>query len=252
MIDQDVRDFLERMATEEPAQFLDAAPLVRRARGRAARSVVVGALGIAAAIALVFGAVQLREASTNIPVTDPTAAPRPSPAPGFSTFSSPLNEITIDYPSGWRTRSATEPWGPDDVTFGAHDVDVLFDPTLQGDVYLAVVSEPLGGESGAGWVEAHLLPTSVGICTEPSSGGQGGRYTLDGARGWIGSCGSHTAGGHFVTLATATRGYIIYLHVADDRALQEAYGGDFFEDLLKTVDLEPVTTPDGPSPTMSP
>lgn len=53
-------------------------------------------------------------------------------------------------------------------------------------------------------------------------------------------------------VATDTRGYLIYLHVADERALQETYDGDFFENLLKTVDLEPVTAPDGPSPTMSP
>jgi hypothetical protein len=31
MTDQDVRDFLERMATEESVQFLDAEPLTRRA-----------------------------------------------------------------------------------------------------------------------------------------------------------------------------------------------------------------------------
>ncbi len=73
MTDQDVRDFLERMAAEEPVQFLDAEPLTRRARRRAARTVVVGALGVAAAFAVVFaGASQLREASPNVPVTQPT------------------------------------------------------------------------------------------------------------------------------------------------------------------------------------
>ena len=137
------------------------------------------------------------------------------------------------------------------MTFGAPDVDVIFDPDLQDDVYFAAVSEPLGGKSGAGWVEAHLLPTSVGICTEPGSGGQGGRYTLDGARGWIGSCGSHAAGGHYVTVATATRGYIIYLHVADRRLLQATYDGDWFEAALETVELRPEDALDALSPSES-
>lgn len=61
MTDQDVRDFLERMAAEEPAQFLDAEPLASRARRRATRTAVVGALGVAAAIALVFAGVARSE-----------------------------------------------------------------------------------------------------------------------------------------------------------------------------------------------
>lgn len=251
MTDQDVRDFLERMAAEEPAQFLDAEPLTRRARRRAARSVVVGALGVAAAIAVLFaGVVELREASPNIPVTDPTASPRPSPAPGFSTFSSPLHGITIDYPAGWKVRPATEPWNHGTVDLDASNVDVIFEPSLGDEVYLALASEPLGSLSGPDWVWGSLFE-SAGICAD-GTGGNGGGFTLDGASGWIGSCGSPSAGGHHLMVATDTRGYLIYLHVADERALQETYDGDFFENLLKTVDLEPVTAPDGPSPTMSP
>ena len=72
MTDQDVRDFLDRMAAEEPVQFLDAEPLTRRARRRAARTAVVGALGVAAAIAVVFaGASQLRDESPRVPVNPP-------------------------------------------------------------------------------------------------------------------------------------------------------------------------------------
>ena len=76
MTDQDVRDFLERMAVEEPAPFLDPAPLTRRARRRAARTVVFGALGAAAAIAALFvGVSELREASPTVPAIDPTPTP---------------------------------------------------------------------------------------------------------------------------------------------------------------------------------
>jgi Tol biopolymer transport system component len=77
MTDRDVRDFLHLMAAEEPVTFLDAAPLLRRARRRAARTVVVGAVGVAAAIALVFaGVAELRTAP--IPANDPTPNPAPS------------------------------------------------------------------------------------------------------------------------------------------------------------------------------
>ncbi len=72
MTDQDVREFLERMAAEEPAPFLDAEPLTRRARRRAARTVVVGAVGVAAAIAVLFaGVAEIRTAPRPIPVDTP-------------------------------------------------------------------------------------------------------------------------------------------------------------------------------------
>jgi Tol biopolymer transport system component len=74
MTDQDVRDFLERMAAEEPVSFVEAEPLTRRARRRAARTVVVGALGVAAAIAVLFaGVAEIR--TTPIPAIHPTPTP---------------------------------------------------------------------------------------------------------------------------------------------------------------------------------
>jgi len=250
MTDQDVRDFLQHMAVEEPTPLLDAEPLTRRARRRAARTVVVGAVGVAAAIAVLFAGVgAIRTPPEPIPADLP---PTRSPHPFTERFDSPLHGLSIDSPSGWRMRAATEPWGHVAVAFGAPDVDVIFDPTLQDDLYLAVVSEPLGSMSGPEWVDGNAPPSSVGICTEPSSGGQGGVYTLDGARGWAGSCGSHAAGGHFVTVATATRGYIIYLHVADDRSLQATYDQAWFEAALEPVDLRPEDALDTSNPSDPP
>ena len=75
MTDQDVRDFLERMAAEEPTQFLDAEPLTRRARHRAARTVVVGALGVAAAIAVLFAGVAEIRTAPLLPADQPTPSP---------------------------------------------------------------------------------------------------------------------------------------------------------------------------------
>lgn len=74
MIDQDVRDLLERMAAEEPVPFLDAEPLTRRARRRAARTVVAGTLGVAVAAAALFaGVAAIRSAP--IPAEPPTPTP---------------------------------------------------------------------------------------------------------------------------------------------------------------------------------
>jgi Tol biopolymer transport system component len=71
MTDQDVRDFLERMAAEEPTPDLDAEPLTRRARHRAARTVVIGAVGVAAAAVVLFaGIAEIRTA--RIPADQPT------------------------------------------------------------------------------------------------------------------------------------------------------------------------------------
>jgi hypothetical protein len=240
MTDQDVRDFLERMAAEEPIPFFDAAPLTRRARYRAARTVVVGAVGVAAAIALLFaGVAETRTAP--LPADHPTPSPvTQTPSPFAERFDSPLNGLSIGYPSGWRTRAATEPWRHDAVAFDAPDVDVIFDPTLRDDLYMALVSEPLGGKSGPDWVSNHM-PWSVGICPDkPGFGGGGGDDTLDGNYAWFYSCDErHGALGHVVIVATDTRGYIIHLHVADERRIQATYDGEWFETAIQTLDLLP-------------
>jgi hypothetical protein len=80
MTDQDVRDLLERMAAEEPIPSFDAAPLTRRARHRAARTVVVGAVGVAAAIAVLFaGVAQIQ--TTPLPAELPTPSVTSPPSP---------------------------------------------------------------------------------------------------------------------------------------------------------------------------
>src|SRR5436309_9573914 len=65
------------MAAEEPTPFFDAEPLTRRARRRAARTVVLGAVVVAAAIAVVLGGVSAIR-STPVPLDHPTPTPAPS------------------------------------------------------------------------------------------------------------------------------------------------------------------------------
>ncbi len=235
--------------------------------------VVIGGLVAAAAAAVVIGgfagarslssgdAAPVRPAESRpAPVASPSPVTQPSP-PFTERFDSPLHGLSIGYPSGWRTRAATEPWGHDEVAFGAPDVDVIFHPTLQDDLYFALVSEPLDGKPGSG-VHAYrqpfdLLP-SVGICKRAYGSGGGGT-TLDGNPAWVESCGSPVAGGHVVTVATATRGYIIYLHVGDGRLpqatideLSKEVNGDWFEAALETVDLRPEDALDALNPSESP
>jgi len=75
MIDQDVHDFLERMAAEEPVPFFDGQGLTRRARRRAARTVIIGALGVAAAFVVLFAGVSAIRSAPPVPADEPT--PRP-------------------------------------------------------------------------------------------------------------------------------------------------------------------------------
>lgn len=188
---------------------------------------------------------------------EPSVSVEPSPVtqlppPFMERFDSPLHGLSIGYPSGWRTRAATEPWGHGEVAFGAPDVDVIFDPTLRDDLYFAVVSEPLGGKSGTDWVNDLAFPSSVGICKGPG-GAAGGTVPFHGHYAEFLACDEpHGAGGHVVMVATATRGYIIYLHVGDERLLQATYDWDWFEAALETVDLRPEDALDALNPSESP
>jgi hypothetical protein len=262
MTDQtDVREFLHRMADEAGFAPVEPDPVVRKARRRLART-VGGTLFMAGALvagALVAANGLMNAARTQMP--QPGGQPTPTTtengeALGEFTerFDSPLHGLSIGYPSGWRTRAATEPWGHDEVAFGAPDVDVIFDPTLQDDLYFALVSEPLDGQEWNDWCCAPLIERT-GICATATGFG-GGSTTLDGNPAWIQSCGYDVAGDqvvgdHVVFVATATRGYIIQLHVGNARLL-ETYDGDWFEAALETVDLRPEDALDVLSPSESP
>jgi len=90
MTDQDVRGFLARMAVEEQTPLFEAQVLTRRAHRRAARTVIVGALGVAAAIGLLFaGASELRQASPRVPAN-------PEPSTDLGIFA-PLGGRMVSY-----------------------------------------------------------------------------------------------------------------------------------------------------------
>jgi hypothetical protein len=201
-------------------------------------------------------AASVERAASPSPMASPSPVTQPPP-PFTERFDSPLHGLSIGYPSGWRTRAATEPWGHDEVAFGAPDVDVIFDPTLQDDLYFALASEPLGGQSGWDWVQA-LMPPSLGICKRAYGAGAGG-VTLHGNYGWFEGCDTPFGSDSVAIVATATRGYIIYLHVGDGRLPQATYdelskevNGDWFEAAIETVDLRPEDALDALNPSESP
>lgn len=185
----------------------------------------------------------------------PTASPSPvtaPPSPFTERFDSAVHGLSISYPAGWATRPATEPKNDDPITFGASYVDVIFDPTLQADPYIALVSEPLRGQSGEEWVIGVDAVDTCGV-REEGVGSTGGTYYLDGAYGWAAGRvrGAQPAGCQYVAAATATRGYIIGLHIGDEQH-PEAYGWGWFQSVLETVDLRPEDAVDALSPAASP
>lgn len=197
--------------------------LNRRDRKRRNQRVAAGVLGIAVFALAAIGFIRLlgpERGSVIGPATSPSPTVSPSPVtqPSLSfteTFDSPLHGLSIGYPSGWRTRAASEPWSHGEVTFDAPEVDVIFDPTLRDDLYLAMVSEPLDpGESETEWVnDVWTNLPSVGICR---LGGPGGDDTLQGNYGFFLACDEPHGASEVWIVATATRGYIIYLYVGDE------------------------------------
>jgi hypothetical protein len=246
MIDEnDVREMLHRRATTVPTPVVDASKATRRARRRLFANGVVASLA-AVTIALAGLAVDDEIRSASVPadqttpsLTAPTPSPIPSTSPFQETFVSPLNGLTIRYPTGWQTRPATQAWGHGEIAFSAPDVDVIFDPKFQNSLYLAVASEPLGSKSPKDWVYDIVTHfSSVGICQIGGGGGAGDTFQGDFA--WFEEClEPHGARGDAVVFATATRGYIIYNHVAT-KVLQATYDTHWFEDgVLATVEMAP-------------
>lgn len=174
----------------------------------------------------------------------PSTSPQLSPAPGYSRFTSPLNRISIDYPSGWQVRPATRPWGLDPVGFAASDVDVIYDPESQADLFIGVASAVLGAQSEPPDV-TFGLETPSKVCDGANWGGQGdlgggaGRVTVDGSRGWTGYCtDQRVMSNDYLFVQTATRRYVIFLHVGDE-SRTPGYNEDWFDALFKTIDLLP-------------
>jgi hypothetical protein len=83
--------------------------------------------------------------------------------------------------------------------------------------------------------------SSLGICHGGGGGGGGAGHGFQGNPSWF-QYAEEPNGAlcHVVIFATATRGSIIYLHVADERHLQTTYKSHWFwgtDGVLSTVEL---------------
>ena len=252
--EHDVREMLHRRANAVATPRVDAAKATRRARRRLFVNGAIAMVAVAAiALAGLAGVDEIR--GDRVPADQQTNTVTPPPTQFTERFDSPLNGLSIGYPSGWRTRAATEPWGGT-IGFDASDVDVIYDPRFRDDLYLAVVSEPIGTTSPEDWLNQSLAVrdrSSLEICQGGGGGGRG--HGFQGNPSWF-QYAEEPNGAlcHFVIFGTATHGYIIYLHVADERHLQTIYKSHWFwgkDGVLSTVEL-PESAPDASSPSASP
>ena len=105
-------------------------------------------------------------------------------------------------------------------------VDLLYDPTLTTDLFLAIASQPIGDSTPEDWIAAQMASDEgCGTTTEP--------IAVDGATGLIGVEGCTVA-----VVTTAGRGYWIQLYTGR-AARPSLYDRAWFEEVLATVQLQP-------------
>jgi hypothetical protein len=233
----------QRRALRVPWRFTNMPVFARAAAAALAFVVLVGAGGI---VYLSSGGLTGGPNPTASP--SPTAHPSPStasasPPPLAEGFTSTIHGISIDYPSGWQTRPATEPWTGGQLSFDSRAADVIFDPARGGLLYLTLASQPYGPLSQDAWRDGIIT-----ACLSGDSGGSGGSWRVDGARAFVHGCGT---GEIQVLVFTDTRGYFIRL-VAPPTDLVEVYDWDWLKQVLQTADLRPELPVDAPSRSMSP
>ncbi|HEX2160248.1 MAG TPA: hypothetical protein VHF88_00310 [Thermoleophilaceae bacterium] len=212
-----------------------------------------GLAAVVAVVVLVIGA-QLFSSPSNVgsgaestptiqPTRDssatPSTSPRPSPSAGFSRFNSTMHGISIDYPSGWEIRQATEPWTGGALNFDSAASDVIFDPTLGDRLYIVLASQPGRADPFDHQSDQFDLIDEAGVC-DPEGGMGGGNFTVDGASAWGQICAPGIRAATYVevvAVTTETRRYLIVLvESGDEPGLRDAYD---FEAALETVDLHP-------------
>jgi hypothetical protein len=178
------------------------------------------------------------------PTPTVTIQQTPSPSPGFSRFTSAIHGISIDYPSGWQIRRATEPWREGELDFDAPAADVIFDPTLGDRLYILLASQPRrGGDEREDQLD--LIFGESGVCDAEGGGGGGSYPRVDGASAWHWRCDRGIGKALVTAVTTDNRGYVIVLVGSGDEA-------DHSETYYRAVDLRPEMAVDAPSPSESP
>ena len=174
------------------------------------------------------------------PTPAPTATLKPSPSPIAAptltqTFTSQMHGFSVSYPEGWTARAATEPWTdrPGVPQFLHPGFDVLQDPVRNGELFLWITSRPIGDSTPEDWVAAMMAAWGC-TTTEP--------IAVDGATGLIGAKGCY----ELAAVTTAGRGYQIglYTPLTGERQTYPSYDRAWFEEVLATVQLQPMDAVD--------
>ena len=172
--------------------------------------------------------------STTIPVVEASSSP------GLSRFNSTSHGISIDFPSGWQVRSATEPWTSGELNFDSPEADVIFDPDFGNSLYIVIPSQPRDTPQSDQDEQFDLIRESA-VCDPDGSFG-GGSFTVDGASAWYQDCEPGMSGANDLTAVAVTtdnRRYLIVLVTLGEPGLDEVYD---FDAALETVDLRPEET----------
>ena len=165
--------------------------------------------------------------ASSTPSTSPSGSPASPPAL-TETYTSERG-YSISYPPGWSVQPATDPWTTGFPSFVTTNSDLIYDPVLQDHLFLMVASQPLGGKTGAQWVDDLLAGRAArDDCAAPIQ-----PVTIDGNQGQM--CASGTA-----AVSAGDRGYVIVLYAsADDPAAIAGYDQAYFNDILATMRLQP-------------
>ena len=190
-------------------------------------------VAVAAIAVIAFGAVGLAMWRGGVspgpgvvtPSAPPSSGPSASPAQGLpERFSSTMHGISVSYPAGWTTQSATAAWltGFPGDTSGARDTieDGSSDPS-----FIGLASQPLAGKTGEQWA-TDLLAVPDAFCQPPTES-----ITVAGASGVLAQCSDQGTPGLLALVWTADRGFWIVGYQVTDRT--------FFDQLLGTVQLRP-------------
>ncbi len=207
-------------------------------------------LGLAAAAVIAVGVLALWRfappgpAAPSNPAASPSASPTAPrtlpPAPTAATyvppaltetFTSDRHGLSLSVPAGWTMTAATEAWtDADPPQFGEASGDLIYDPEKEDHLFLALASQPLGGTSFDAWL-TDFLATEGCARTE--------RAVIEGADRAIGTACD------IELFSSGGRGYAIALYASgDDADLRSFDTAAFLEDILATVQLQPVTAVD--------
>lgn len=177
------------------------------------------------------------------PPASPSASPSPSPSPSpaaspsqaLSTFTSTMHGLSIEYPAAWLKDQATETSTSYGLNFGSPDVDWLYDGPHQGDLFLAMASQPLAGKTPDAWVK-DFLDTFDGGCAGPRVS-----IAVAGTNGVL-------CDGILFATATGGRGYFVRAYTGSDLTSAEVktYDEAWFRTILATLQLRPETARDTP------